>query len=280
MRWENDASTPVVPPISFLGWCRVCVRAVALIITIFGGLALMLLFRLMERPVFGASRPITPWITVFVCRAALLLIGLRVDHCSKVMPVAGVLVSNHTSWLDIFVLNAAAPLYFVSKSEVAGWPGIGWLARATGTIFIDRNPRHARLQRDVLTKRLLLRHRLLFFPEGTSTDGQRVLPFKSTLFSAICATELPETMWVQPVSVVFNAPFGLDTRHYGWWGDMSFGAHLLKILATRQHGRVSVLYHTPLSTKQFPERKEMAMQCAHLVERGHQNMRSNHKTRR
>jgi lyso-ornithine lipid O-acyltransferase len=93
----------------------------------------------------------------------------------------GALVANHASWLDIFTLNACDRIYFVSKSEVAGWPGIGWLARATGTVFINRQGREAQMQKLLFEARLRAGHRLLFFPEGTSTDGQRVLDFKSTL---------------------------------------------------------------------------------------------------
>ena len=87
---------------------------------------------------------------------------------------AGAMVANHSSWLDIFALNAAKRLYFVSKSEVAGWPVIGWLARATGTVFIKRKQRDAMRHIEVLRDRFLAGHTLLFFPEGTSTDGLRI----------------------------------------------------------------------------------------------------------
>ena len=83
--------------------------------------------------------------------------------------------------------------------------------------------------------RLLAGHKLLFFPEGTSTDGLRVLPFKSTLFAAFFEPELHHTMWIQPVSVVYYAPVGEEARFYGWWGDMEFAPHLLKTLAARRH---------------------------------------------
>ncbi len=272
MRWESEVPPPAAVPMSLGGWCRVVIRGSALAVLVFGGLILMLLLRLVERPVFGHSRPVTPWLTVFVCRNALRIIGLRVMRHGAVMPHAGAFVANHSSWLDIFILNSAAPVYFVSKSEVAGWPGIGWLARATGTVFIDRNPRHARVQRDMLTKRLLSRHRLVFFPEGTSTDGQRVLPFKSTLFSAVCNSALTQTMWVQPISIVFHPSGDLEQRHYGWWGSMSFGAHFIKVLATKSQGQVEVLYHPPLSTAEFTDRKAMAAQSARLVLAGYKKL--------
>jgi 1-acyl-sn-glycerol-3-phosphate acyltransferase len=178
-------------------------------------------------------------------------------------------VCNHGSWLDIFSLNAAKRIYFVSKSEVARWPGIGWLARATGTVFIERNRARAVEQTKVFEDRLLAGHKLLFFPEGTSTDGLQVLPFKTTLFQAFFAQNLRDEIAVQPVSVVYTAPAGLDSRFYGWWGDMSFGAHLLTTLAPARQGAVRVIYHTPLNVAAFENRKALALACEEAVRAGH-----------
>ena len=84
-------------------------------------------------------------------------------------------------YADIFAIGAGVPCYFVAKSEVAGWPVIGWLARATGTVFIRRNARDAAQHRNIFEDRLRIGHKLLFFPEGTSTDGLRVLPFNKNI---------------------------------------------------------------------------------------------------
>ena len=184
------------------------------------------------------------------------------------MDHAGTIVANHSSWLDIFALNAAGPLYFVSKAEVAAWPGIGWLARATGTVFVRRERREARAQTGVFERRLAAGHRLLFFPEGTSSDGQQVLPFKPTLFAALFAGELSD-LWVQPVSVVYRPPNGADIRTYAWWGDMDFGPHLLAMLARRQHGQVVVIWHEPLEVGQFSGRKAIALAAETTVRSGH-----------
>ena len=177
----------------------------------------------------------------------------------------GAVVANHSSWLDIFALNARKRIYFVSKSEVAAWPGIGWLARATGTVFIARATRAAKEQRKLFEDRLHAGHKLLFFPEGTSTDGRRVLLFKSTLFAAFFTNELRDEMWIQPVSVAYSAPPGEDARFYGWWGDMEFGPHLLKVLAQSPHGAVDVTYHAPLRVADFPDRKALAATCEAAV---------------
>jgi len=157
----------------------------------------------------------------------------------------------------------------VSKSEVASWPGIGWLAKATGTLFIERNPKHARKQTEVFQRRLLDNHRLLFFPEGTSTDGLQVLPFKTTLFQSFFAPELRDVIWVQPVTVLYTAPNGTDPRFYGWWGDMSFGGHLLRTLASQRQGQVTTIYHTPLAVADFENRKALAQACEAQVRAAH-----------
>ena len=178
-------------------------------------------------------------------------------------------VANHTSWLDIFVLNASKRIFFVSKAEVAGWPGIGVLARATGTLFIKRERAEALAQTKIMQERLLAGQKLLFFPEGTSTDGAQVLPFKTTLFAAFMAPELRDVLHVQPVSVVYHAPEGAPVWFYGWWGDMSFGSHLLSTLASAKRGRIDIVYHPGLAVADFDNRKALAKACEDAVREGH-----------
>lgn len=267
--WDSDVE-PAHPPMTPTGWLLVCLRGGLLAGLVFGGLIILLLVRLVERPLCGLGRPVTPHITRFVCRNALRILGLRLKVSGRPMRRRGAVVANHSSWLDIFVLNASKRIYFVSKSEVAGWPGIGWLARATGTVFIERNPARAREQTEMFRDRLLAGHKLLFFPEGTSTDGQRVLPFKSTLFEAFLAPDLKPKIAVQPVSVIYHAPRGTDPRLYGWWGDTSFGSHLLVTLAIVQQGMVEVIYHPPLEVADFSDRKALAAACETRVRAGHQ----------
>lgn len=234
------------------------VRAIPLAILVFGGLLILLLLRLVERPLFVLRRPVTPFITQFVCRTAFVLLGIRYITQGAPMQGAGAVVANHASWLDIFALNARKRIYFVSKSEVAGWPGIGWLARATGTVFIRRDRGELRSQIAVFRDRLAAGHKLLFFPEGTSTDGLRVLPFKPALFAAFFDPALRDTLQMQAVSVVYRAPEGSDPRFYGWWGDMDFGPHLVATLAAKRQGEVHVIYHPPLKVSEFADRKALA----------------------
>ncbi len=263
LAWQS-ADEPAQVPIGAAGWMRVALRGTALGTVTFGCLGLLLLMRLVERPLFAPRRPVTPYITQFVCRSAFAILGMRRTIMGERVH-EGAVVANHASWLDIFALNAAQRVYFVSKSDVRDWPAIGWLARATGTVFIDRDPRAARRQRDLLRQRLGMGHTLLFFPEGTSTDGRRVLPFRSTLFAAFFGDELPPGLGVQPVTLAYRAPRGADPRFYGWWGGMEFGPHLLKVLAAPRQGAVEITYHAPLMAADHANRKQFARRCEDIV---------------
>jgi len=230
------------------------------------------LVRLVERPACGLSRPITPHITQFVCRNALRVLRLPLNVTGAPLQDRAAVVANHTSWLDIFVLNASKRIYFVSKAEVAGWPGIGWLARATGTLFIKRERGQATAQTQIMQARLLAGHKLLFFPEGTSTDGQQVLPFKTTLFGSFMGAELRETIQVQPVSVVYHPPEGKPKSFYGWWGDMEFATNLLGTLAAASQGSIDVIYHPALKVAEFTDRKALAKAAELAVRAGHNKL--------
>ena len=252
-----------------LNWLVAILRGLVLGAVTFGGLAVLLALRLIERPLFGLARPWTPFITQAVCRAAFPILGLPVQVRGKAMAHRGAVVANHASWLDIFALNAVQRVYFVSKSEVADWALIGWLARATGTVFIARKGTEAKRQQAIFEARLRANHRLLFFPEGTSTDALRVLPFKSTLFAAFYSHGLDHILQIQPVSVVYHAPKGQDRRYYGWWGEMAFAPHLLHTLATLRQGRVEIVFHSPVPVDRFASRKELAAHCEAVIRAGH-----------
>ncbi|MGH1578768.1 lysophospholipid acyltransferase family protein [Planktotalea sp.] len=268
--WGQDDDDNVdLRTLTVRDWLRFARRAVPIIVMILVCLLLLLLLRLIERPIYGMHRPITPFITQFVCRNAFRLMGMSFTAKGRQMKQPGAVVANHSSWLDIFSLNAAKRVYFVSKSEVAKWPGIGALAKATGTVFIERDRRKSQEQKAVFETRLKAGHKLLFFPEGTSTDGLRVLPFKSTLFAAFFVPELKELLWVQPVTVNYSAPLGQEDRFYGWWGDMGFFPHMIKTLAVKHPGGVEVIYHEPLRVANAQGRKAMAQECERIVRAGH-----------
>ncbi len=270
--WQSE-TPPETISISNFGWLRAILRGVPLAVLVFGCLLLLLLLRQVERPIWGLHRPISPRLTQFVCRNALRIMGIGFSTRGRQMTEPGIMVANHSSWLDIFVLNARSQIYFVSKSEVADWPGIGWLARATGTLFIERDRKKASEHKARFGERLKAGHKLMFFPEGTSTDGLRVLPFKTTLFASLFDPDLPPGLAVQPVSVAFHAPKGAEARFYGWWGNMDFGPHFLKVLAAAPQGRVELIYHPPVRVADTQSRKALAAICEQQVRSGHAQLR-------
>lgn len=259
-RWRReDAPEPVRigPP----GWFLLALRIAALGIVCYGGLLILLVLRAVEAPFFSPRRPVTPWITRGVCRASLAILGLRYRVQGRPMQARGAVVANHSTWLDIFALNACQSVYFVSKAEVARWAGIGWLARATGTVFIARDPKQAKDQQAEFEGRIRAGHKLLFFPEGTSTDGQGVLPFKPTLFAAFFTHGLEHVMQIQPVTVIYRAPKSRSPRFYGWWGDMDFVPHFVNVAAQWPQGSVEVVFLEPVAVDAFADRKALAQHC-------------------
>jgi 1-acyl-sn-glycerol-3-phosphate acyltransferase len=141
-------------------------------------------------------------------------------------------------------------------------------------LFIKRARGDAHSQVKVFRERLVHGHRLLFFPEGTSTDGLQVLPFKSTLFAAFFDQSLRDQIAIQPVTVNYRAPKGADPRFYGWWGDMEFGSHLLSTLAAKRQGAVTVVYHPPVQLADFADRKQLAKTLEETVRSGLDGHRS------
>jgi len=132
-------------------------------------------------------------------------------------------------------------------------------------VFITRERREAAKQKALFETRLNMGHKLLFFPEGTSSDGLRVLGFKPTLFAAFFTEELKETLCIQPITVVYHAPKGEDPRFYGWWSDMDFGSSLLTILGHARQGRAEVTFHEPVEMSAATDRKALAAQCEAIV---------------
>ncbi len=265
--WRG-APEPRLGPIPLGGRARAGVRLALLALVLAAALTAFGLARVVERPLHGPRRrPWSPGVKRLTFRAALAILGLRWRMIGRPLTGLGAQVSNHTSWLDIFVLNAAARVTFVSKAEVRGWPLLGWLAAISGTVFISRRRGESAVQQARLRERLAAGDTLVFFPEGTSTDGRRVLPFKSTLFATFLAPGL-EGARIQPVTLAYAAPEGERADFYGWWGDMTLVPHLLRVLAAPRRGEVAILYHPPIAVGEHPERKALARRAEAAVREG------------
>src|SRR5437762_6517589 len=163
-------------------------------------------------------------------RVACRVVGIRVTTRGS-MPRSGLLVCNHLSYLDVIVLSSIRPCVFVAKRDVVAWPLFGWLARAAGTIFVDRERRLASadvvdLVRDAITGGSLV----ILFPEGTSSDGSTVLPFKSALLESAVRLRCP----VAAAAIEYALDDGSVADEVCYWRDMTLVPHLLNLFFKRE----------------------------------------------
>ena len=179
------------------------------------------------------------------------------------------MVSNHSSYLDIIVLAALMPISFVAKAEVAGWPFFGFLSKLQRTVFVDRQARNVSDHENQLRARLEAGDSLMLFPEGTSSDGNRTLPFKSALFAVAGVTVDDRPIPVQPVSITCTAlddlPIGRRFRSfYAWYGDMDLVPHLWSMAGVGRL-RVHVAFHPETSLAEAGSRKALAAYCWQVI---------------
>ncbi len=188
------------------------------------------------------------------------LIGLRITAIGRpasdqARPV--IFIANHSSWLDIVALGATVPACFIAKSEIAGWPGIGLVAKLGRTVFVSRNRGKTAAEADALAARLDAGDNLLLFPEGTTSDGARVLPFRSSFLNIASHPARPA---VQPVTLVYdrldNLPVCRRNRPLiSWYGDMEIASHFASIGRHSLHA--TIIFDEKLMTP-LPERKRLA----------------------
>ncbi len=194
-----------------------------------------------------------PWIYHrLLCK--LLGVKLAVDG----IPPTGatLLVANHVSWLDIPVLSALLPVSFVAKREVGTWPLFGWMAKLQRTVFVNRENRHSTgNKRNEIAARLQQGDCLVLFPEGTSSDGGHVLPFKSSYFGAVEGLDIP----VVPITISYQGP----PKFYAWYGDMDLVPHLWAVVKSGPI-QVRVTIHTALATA---DRKTMSAHAETAIRR-------------
>jgi lyso-ornithine lipid O-acyltransferase len=242
-------------------------RAVALIVA-----SVMLLVIAMAGALFAGRTPRAVarlWCATY-CRIA----GLEVQSHGEVSQEKPTLfVANHVSYLDIVVLGRLLDATFVAKAEVRRWPAIGFIARLGRTVFVDRTRALSAGQSAVLAERLRAGESLILFAEGTSSDGGRVLPFKSALFAAVRDPELAARVSVQPVSIAYTRfRGGLSINNtlrplYAWYGDMELLPHLWSVLGL-PGATVEVRFHQPVSAAAFASRKALARHAEREVAGG------------
>ena len=220
----------------------------------------------------SGARRFPHWYHRQVCR--LLGVTLSIDGAVALgKPV--LLVSNHTSWLDIPVLSAVAPVSFVAKKEVGSWPFVSALARLQRTVFVDRTRRQAAGDAtNEITSRLAAGETVVLFAEGTSSDGNRVLPFKTSMFGAVMPDTRTETtvpVIVQTCAIVYTHRYGIslgraDRPEVSWYGDMEMQSHAWALLKSGPLS-VTIRIGPPAALQTFSGRKELALSSEREVRR-------------
>jgi lyso-ornithine lipid O-acyltransferase len=258
-------------------WCQVQkVRAAGCLA---GFIALTLAIIPLQWLAVRFNLPWRRWLPVYYHRAVCRIIGLRIIVHGEPVTGSGVLIAaNHTSWYDIPLLSTVIPISFVAKSEVSSWPFFSLLAVLQETIFVERKARaKTGEQRDRIQARFARGDAIILFPEGTSSDGNRVLPFNSALMGAAQykiddgqggLMDLP----VQPVSVAFTKlhgmPMGRENRpFFAWYGDMELVPHLWEAF---MRGPIDVVveFHPPLTIESCGTRKVLAARAEAIIRQG------------
>ncbi len=233
------------------------------------------------RSLSKVQRTLIHWHHRVTCR----VVGFRIDlRGAPRQEHPTLFVCNHMSYFDIPILGALVDGCFVAKAEVRSWPVIGIMAKLQRSVFIERVARRAVEHRNELVERLEGGDNLILFPEGTSSDGNGVLPFKSSLFAIAQSKVAGQPVVVQPVSIAYTKLDGMPLGRYlrpffAWYGDMDLASHLWQALAL---GRCTVVveFHPPVTIDDFGSRKALSEHCQRVATEGVAAAISDRPTRR
>ena len=239
------------------------------------GLGLALLVAAAPHLVLLRLNRATGLMPALVHRAFLALFGVRVRERGAPPEGAALILSNHVSWLDIAVIGSRLPLSFVAKSEIAGWPVVGALARLQRTVFIDRARRtHTASVNSALAARLAAGDRIVLFAEGTTGDGNRVLPFRASLVGAARAALTEgglDRVHLQPLAIAYTRRHGLPVTRVerpdiAWYGDTDLAPHLAAFLRGG-HLDVELIWGEPVVFEAGSDRKRATARAEATVRR-------------
>jgi len=193
------------------------------------------------------------------------IFGIKLNVCGEQKKKRVLFISNHISYLDIIILGSVVNGVFVAKSEIRNWPIINKLCLLGKTIFIERENRRAVKKQSVLIKESMKNgFNVILFPEGTSSDGSRVLSFKSSLFEVVDHEEL-RNYKLQPISISYNKLDGLPlVKTYrpflAWFGAMNLAPHVWQFLGLGT-SEVNIRFHKPKKFSAFFNRKDACRYC-------------------
>ena len=235
-----------------LGWLRLGGRAALLIALLIVCLPIHYVWRMLR---FGS-----PWPKFFLGRAARIC-GARVQLIGTPLRRDVFYIANHVSWIDILAMGGASGTAFVSKAELGDVPVVGWLARINRTIFVKREDKmNVAGQINDLREALLDNWSITVFPEGTTTDGQSLLPFKSSMLKVL--EPPPPGVLVQPV----HLDYGAVAEEIGWVGVETGGNNALRILTRPGSFPLVMTFLEPFSPAEFSGRKVIAAESRRRIE--------------
>ena len=237
--------------ISVFGYLLIAVRALGIVISLLICLPFHYLWRLVRAP--------SPWPRFFL-RMVSMNGGAAIKTYGKRLKQDVFYVSNHISWFDIPVIAGSTGCTFVAQDGIASWPIIGWLCRINHTIFVSRSDRmNVGGQIDVLRQAIEEKYPITVFPEGTTGDGQSLLPFKPSLFEAMSPP--PKPTMVQPMLL----DYGKLSSEICWIGDESAVDNALKLFS--RFGAIPTKLHflEPFDPSEFEGRKEICAEAERRI---------------
>ena len=268
--WKKSSFTVIIK-LYYLFCCRVINYGLAAgKIMVFFTITLALLpFYFLGKlgKLFFAIRSLETLIKSSWSRLGLWLCNVQVEVHGSIDKRADGFACNHVSWLDILAIQSITDVAFVAKSEVKGWPIFGFLAKIADTVFIDRRVMAAKDQQFDLLKSIQWGKKLFFFPEGTSTDGSYILPFKSSLFEVFVKLSKRDGSGalVQPVVLKYHHSDPKSPTIFGWWGDMSLLLHIINVVVNAKLGKVEVIFEKTLDARKIGDRKKLAVAAERAV---------------
>ena len=204
-------------------------------------------------------------IPYFYHKICLRIFGIKIKTFGKVSINSPILlISNHASYLDIIILGSLFKTSFIAKKEISKWPLLGILAKLQNTIFIDRRVSSLKNQENQIIKHLNEKKNLVIFPEGTSSDGNRVLPFKSSLFN-IFEKNLNSKILVQTITIVYKKINGIpmnriERRNITWHSNMDLIPNIFNVLK-KLSIEVEVIFNDEFLPSKEYDRKKLALHC-------------------
>ena len=205
---------------------------------------------------------VIPYFYHKICRR---IFGIKIKTFGKVsvnFPI--LLISNHASYLDIIILGSLFKTSFVAKREVEKWPLFGILAKLQNTIFIDRKISSLKIQESKIIKHLNKKKNLVIFPEGTSSDGNKVLPFKSSLFN-IFEKNLNAKISIQTITIIYKKINGIamnriDRKNITWHSNMDLIPNIFNVLK-KLSIEVEIIFNDEFLPSKEYDRKKIALYC-------------------